>query len=167
MSEIWFHTTLKGNLPHLYYIFHKPGMIGPEFKTIACYLTIALILLEIQREKERIKSHRYHLELGATADCTKRLMYYMKGLVHRYLKGSTRVCFLFYNWFSPNKAAVTAASISVDLIGMVKKQQRILQGYDRWVDEGLAWQILHSVDEQAYGARGKATTWYWLQVKLP
>ena len=43
----------------------------------------------------------------------------------------------------------------------------ILQGYDRGVDEGLAWWILHSVEEQAYGSRGKAATCYWLLVQLP
>ena len=47
------------------------------------------------------------------------------------------------------------------------KHQRILQVYDRGVDEGLAYHIPHSVEKQAYGARGKAATCYWIQVQFP
>ena len=31
----------------------------------------------------------------------------------------------------------------------------------------MAWRILHSVEEQAYGAKGKADTCYCLQVQFP
>ena len=34
----------------------------------------------------------------------------------------------------------------------------ILQGYDRGVNKGLDWHILHSVEEQAYGVRVKDVT---------
>ena len=46
------------------------------------------------------------------------------------------------------------------------QHQKILRGYDRGVNEGLAWYILHSVWEKAYGARVKTATFYWLQVQL-
>ena len=35
MSAIQFHTTSKGNLTHLYNIFHKPEPLGTEVKTVA------------------------------------------------------------------------------------------------------------------------------------
>ena len=34
MSAIRFWTTVKGNLPHLSFIFHKPEPLGTEFKKI-------------------------------------------------------------------------------------------------------------------------------------
>ena len=48
-----------------------------------------------------------------------------------------------------------------------KQHQRILLGFDRGVNEGLAWQILHSVEEKAHCARVTVSTWYWLQVQFP
>ena len=45
----------------------------------------------------------------------------MKGLWKRALKGSTKYCFLFDSWLSLKKASEAAASIDVDLVGMVKK----------------------------------------------
>ena len=47
------------------------------------------------------------------------------------------------------------------------QHQNFWQFYNRGVDEGLALQILHNVEDQAYGARGKASTFYCLQVQLP
>ena len=71
-----------------------------------------------------MNSSRYHLDLGATAASTKRLMEYIKGLGQRALKGSTRDCFLFDSWFSSNKLEEAAASIGVGLIVMVKTNTR-------------------------------------------
>ena len=62
----------------------------------------------------------YPLELGTTAACTNRLMEETKGLRHRFLERSKGDCFLFDSWFLLKKAAEVAASIGVDLIGMVK-----------------------------------------------
>ena len=67
-----------------------------------------------------MKSIRYHLELGAIAACNKRLMEETKRLGQRAMKGSTMACFLFGSWFLSKKVAEAAASIGVDLIGMVK-----------------------------------------------
>ena len=72
-----------------------------------------------------MNSSRYHLELGATAACVKRLMEETKGMGQRSLKGSTRYCFLFDSWFSSKKVAEAAASIGVDFIGMAKTNTKV------------------------------------------
>ena len=55
MSEICFRTTEKWNLPHLHYIFCKTEPLGTEFKTVACSVTGAFLLIEVQRGKEGMK----------------------------------------------------------------------------------------------------------------
>ena len=67
-----------------------------------------------------MKSGRYHLELGGTSACTKRLMEGTKLLGQRAVKVSTRGCFLFGSWLLSKKAAGVAASVGVDFIGLVK-----------------------------------------------
>ena len=67
MSAIRFRTTVKGNLPHLSYIFRKPEPLGNDFKAVACSVTGALLFIEVQRGKEGMKDIRYHQELRATA----------------------------------------------------------------------------------------------------
>ena len=39
MSAIFFQKIAKGNLPHLYYIFHNPEPLGKEFKTVTYSFT--------------------------------------------------------------------------------------------------------------------------------
>ena len=120
MSVIRFRTTLKGDLPHLSYIFRKLEPLGTEFNTFAWSITGALIFLGIQRGKGQIKSSRYHLELGDTAACTKIFMGDKTGLGQRYLKESTKYFFIFNSWLLSKNSVEAAASIGVDLIGMVK-----------------------------------------------
>ena len=67
-----------------------------------------------------MKSIRYHLDLGDTAACTKILTDETKGMEQKALKGSIRDFFLFEIWFSSKRSAEVAASVGVDLIGMVK-----------------------------------------------
>ena len=98
-SAIQFHTTSKGDLPHLSYIFCKPELLGTEIMIVSCSVTGYIIFLEIRRWGYGIKSIWYHLELGTTAACTKRLIEETKGLGMRALKGSTRDYFLFAGWF--------------------------------------------------------------------
>ena len=81
-----------------------------------------------------MKSSRYHLELGATTACTNILMEETKGLGQRYLKGSMRDCFLFSIWLLSKKSEEAAASIGVDLIGMVKINTK---GFFKATIEGL------------------------------
>ena len=57
---------------------------------VACSVTGVFVFLEIQKEKEGMKSILYLLELGATAACTKILMEEMKGLGQRSMEFSTR-----------------------------------------------------------------------------
>ena len=52
MSAIHFLTMANRNLPHLSYIFRKPKPLGTEFKTVACYVTGALIFIELHRGKQ-------------------------------------------------------------------------------------------------------------------
>ena len=51
MSAIRFWTTTKGNLPHLSYIFRKTKPMGTDFKKFYCYVTGALLLIELQKGK--------------------------------------------------------------------------------------------------------------------
>ena len=125
MSAIRFHTPSKGNLSQLPYIFRKPKPFGKDIKMVACSVTGDLIFLENHWDKEGINSSRYHLELDATADCTKIFMEEMKGLGQRSLKGSTRDCFLLNSWFLLKKEEESAASIGVDLIGAVKTNTKV------------------------------------------
>ena len=74
MSAIRFCTTAKGDLPHLSYIFRKPEPLETDFNTVACYVTGALLFIEVQIGKEGMEHIKYHQELGATAACTKRMM---------------------------------------------------------------------------------------------
>ena len=79
-------------------------------------------------------TNRYHLELGTTSTCTKRLMEDTKGMGQRVLKGSTRFLTLFVSWFLSKKAAEAADSIGVDLIGMLKTNTK---GFFKVTIEGL------------------------------
>ena len=91
--EIRFRTTAKGNLPHLSYIFRKPEPLGTEFKNVACYVTGALLFIEVKRGKEGMKDICYQQELGATAACTKRMMEETKGIVQKSKKGRAKGLF--------------------------------------------------------------------------
>ena len=74
MSAIRFRKMAKGNLPHLFYICRKSEPLGTEFKKIVCYITGALLFIEIQTLKEGMKYIKYHLNLGVTVACTNRTM---------------------------------------------------------------------------------------------
>ena len=50
-SAISFMKTTKGNLAHLSYILRKLDPPGTEFKTLACSITGALLLIEFQKVK--------------------------------------------------------------------------------------------------------------------
>ena len=111
MSAIRFRTTAKCNLPHLLYIFRKPEPLITEFKTIAFYVTGALLFIEVQRGKEGMKNSRYQKELGVTAACTKRMMKEARGIGQKSKKGGPKDCFLFDSWFSSKKAAEAAMEL--------------------------------------------------------
>ena len=120
MSAICFRTTAKGNLPHFSYTFRKPEPLGTEFKKVACSVTGALLLIEVQRGKEGMKHSKHQQELGATEDFNKRMVEATNGLCQKSIKGGTTDCFLFDNWFATKKAAKGAMEVGAELIGTVK-----------------------------------------------
>ena len=95
MSAIRFWTTVKGNLPHLSYMFRKLEPLGTELKTVVCSVTGALIFTEVQRGKEGMKNSRYQKELRATAACTNRMTEETKGIGQKSKKGGPKDCFQF------------------------------------------------------------------------
>ena len=105
MHAIHFCTKAKGNLPHLYYILRKQDPLGEEFKTVTCYVTRALILIELQIGKEGMNNRNYQQDLGSTADWTEIMMEATKGIGQKYRKGGTKYFSLFEIWFYSNKAA--------------------------------------------------------------
>ena len=95
---ISFKTTAKGKLSHLSYIFRKPGPLGMDFNTVSCYVTWGLVLIEIHINKEDTNNSKYHIQLGTTADCTKRMMEATKEIGQRDVKVGTKD--FFDSWFS-------------------------------------------------------------------
>ena len=59
ISAISFQMTVKGNLPHLSYIYRKTDPLGKEFNTVACYVTGAFIFIEVHIWKEGINYSKY------------------------------------------------------------------------------------------------------------
>ena len=47
-----------------------------------------------------MNSRKYHLVLGATTACTKRIIEALNRKGQRDIKGDTKDCFLFVGWFS-------------------------------------------------------------------
>ena len=95
----------KGNLHHLSYIFWNPETLGIDFKTVACSITGLLLFIEVYRGKEEKNNCKFHLKLGATAVCTKRMMEATKGIGNMDIKGATKYCFILNIWFSSKKLA--------------------------------------------------------------
>ena len=114
----------RGNLPHLYYILCKPELLGEEFKTVACYATGALLLIELKRGKERTNTSNYRMQLGATTSCTKRMTEAAKGIGHRDIKGATKDCFLFESWRSSKKLSEAAMGARIEIISTVKTNKK-------------------------------------------
>ena len=91
MSGIHFWKTVKGNLPHLSCIFCKPEPLGKYFKAVACSVTGALVLIEIQRLKEGIKHSKYQNNIGEISACTKIITEAENWISRRYRKGSKKL----------------------------------------------------------------------------
>ena len=102
------------------YIFRKPEPLGAEFKAVACYITGALLFVEVQEGKEGINHIKYKNELGSTAACTKRMMVATKGIYQKSIKTGTKYCSLFDSWFASKKAAESAIKVGANFIVMVK-----------------------------------------------
>ena len=67
-----------------------------------------------------MKNSDFHLELGSTAACTKRIMEATNGFGQRDAKGATKDCFLFGSFFSSKRSAEAVMDVGADMIGMVK-----------------------------------------------
>ena len=77
--------------------------MGTEFKTIACSVTRALILIEVKRVEEVMNNIKYHLQIVETTAFTNKMVESTNGIGQRYIKGATKDCFLSNGWFSSNK----------------------------------------------------------------
>ena len=126
MSAIFFCTTVKGNLPHLSYIFLDPELLGTDLNTVACYVTGALIFIEVWIVRKGVNCIKYQQELGAAVAGTNRMMEATKGIGHNSRKGETKDCFLFESWLSSNKAAEATMEVGSEFIVMVKTNSKLL-----------------------------------------
>ena len=59
MSEIFFSTTPKGNLPHYYYIFRKLDPLGMAINNGACFMLGNMLHLDIQKGKETMNTSKF------------------------------------------------------------------------------------------------------------
>ena len=124
-SAISFRTTAKGNLNHLYYIFHKPEPLGIEFKTVTRSVTGVLLFIEVQIGKEGENIRKYHQKLGATENCTKRMKKSTKGIGHRHIKGATKDFLIFGSFLSSKNLEESEMDFGAELICMVKTNTKI------------------------------------------
>ena len=86
MSAIQFRTTLKGDLPHYFYIFRKLGQLVTEMKNVACSRLRTMLHLEILKGKDAVKTSKFLKYLGGTNACMKKLAVarnYIFGLIRR------------------------------------------------------------------------------------
>ena len=67
-----FRTTKTGGLPNLSFVARKSEPLGTEFKNIVDGMTGAMLWLEIQEGKERMRQREYTQDLGGTAACVLR-----------------------------------------------------------------------------------------------
>ena len=54
------------------------------------------------------------------------MMESIKGIGQKYIRGGTKDCFLFDSWFASKKLAEAAMEVGAELIGMVKKNTKVL-----------------------------------------
>ena len=66
-----------------------------------------------------MNTRKYHIQLGATEDCTKITVEATKGLGLRDIKGATKDCYIFKFWFSAKRLAESAMDAGVEIISMV------------------------------------------------
>ena len=63
---------------------------------------------------------RYHLYLGSTEDCKKKIMEATNRLVQRNVKGSTKYRFIFDSWFASKRLSESVMHVGSGIIDMVK-----------------------------------------------
>ena len=67
-----FRTTKTGGLPNLSFVARKPEPLGTELKNLVDGMTGAMLWLEIQEGKDRMRQRDYSQDLGGTAACVMR-----------------------------------------------------------------------------------------------
>ena len=93
---------------------------------MACSVTEVLIFVELHRVNSGTNNSKYHLKLGTTAACMKRVIETTKGSGKRNAKGATNDCFIFESWFSSKRSAYAAISVGEDKLCMVKPNTKVL-----------------------------------------
>ena len=88
-------------------------------------VTGALIFVEIKIGKEDKNKINYHLDLGETAEYTKRITEATKGLGQRNIKFSTTGCFILDSWFVSKRLAEAEMDAGYDIIGMVRTNTNV------------------------------------------
>ena len=73
MGSMWFHATPKGDLPQYSYIFKKTEPLGMEMNNMDCSRLGTMLLLEIQKGEEAMKTPIKKIYTIGTAACMKRL----------------------------------------------------------------------------------------------
>ena len=63
---------------------------------------------------------KYHLDLGSTSACTKKIMEATKGFVQRDVNLSNNDFFLFGGWFSSKRFAEALMYVVSEIIGIIK-----------------------------------------------
>ena len=79
-----------------------------------------MIFIEIQIGKDDKKNRKYHMELGATADCTNRMTEDTNVLRQRWANGATKACFIFYRRFFSMRSEEYVIDVGAYIIGIVK-----------------------------------------------
>ena len=78
-----------------------------------------LLSIDIYKENKLMKKIKYHLDLGATTSCTKKIMEATKELGQRGIKGDTKDFFICENWFVSKRSDKAAMGVGADMVGMI------------------------------------------------
>ncbi len=125
-------TTKFGGLPNLSHINRKPEPLGTEFKDIGCAVLGVLLVLEIQRGKEGMKSMTYNSTIGATAGCTLRLAKEALPIV----EGETPALIEGDAWFGSVRCAAALAQEGYKCVLQVKQNNGLFP--KKFIKDALA-----------------------------
>jgi len=120
-----FRTTKTGGLPNLSFVARKPEPLGTEFKNIVDGMTGAMLWLEIQEGKERMRQREYTQDLGGTAACVLRGVKDTAHFKHHPdndIEDNDDTPYLFFgdSWFGSVKAAANVKILNHHACFMVK-----------------------------------------------
>ena len=81
--------------------------------------TKALLFIEILIKKEVTKKRNFHMKLGLTATCKKRMTEATKRLGQRDTEVTTKIFFLYDSLLALKNSIETAIDVVADMIGIV------------------------------------------------